>query len=309
MSIRPKTIKSRCLKQGDTFGIIAPAGSFDRKRFDSGVRILHDMGFNTTVDERIFGKSGYLAGTDDQRADELEQMIDDDQVDAIICARGGFGCLRMLPHLDFERARRNAKPLIGFSDITALHQAMFKRAGLVTFHGPTITTLASADAASWQSMLHVMTQPDPVRLDLSQTNIVQEGVAHGVFLGGNLTTLSHLIGTPFMADLTGCLLLLEDTGEKPYRIDRMLTHLILAGCLDTLAGLVLGTFDDCGAMAEIEALMLHHFGGRQIPIVSEASIGHGSCNLTVPLGLPAELDTHKGALTFSESAFADRSSR
>ena len=304
MTIRPKTIKPQCLKQGDTFGIVAPAGSFDRKLFDSGVRILHDMGFNTTVDERIFGQSGYLAGTDDQRADQLAQMIDDDQVDAIICARGGFGCMRMLPYLDFERMQLNAKPLVGFSDITALHQALFIRAGLVTFHGPTVTTLARVDEASWQSMLQTMTQPDPVRLDLSQANIVQEGVAHGVFLGGNLTTLSHLIGTPFMADLTGCVLLLEETGEKPYRIDRMLTHLRLAGCLDALTGLVLGTFDDCGAMAEIEALVLHHFGGDQIPIVSEVSIGHGSGNLTVPLGLPAELDTHKGALTFSESAFA-----
>jgi muramoyltetrapeptide carboxypeptidase len=303
MPIHPKTIKARCLKQGDTFGIVAPAGSFDRNLFDSGVRILHDMGFNTTVDERIFVQSGYLAGTDDQRADQFEQMIDDDQVDAVICARGGFGCLRMLPHLDFERVRRNAKPLVGFSDITALHQAMYQQAGLVTFHGPTVTTLARGDAASWQSMLHAITQPDPVRLDLSQVNIVQEGAAHGVLLGGNLTTLNHLIGTPFMADLTGCLLLLEETGEQPYRIDRMLTHLRLAGCLDTLAGLVLGTFENCGAMAEIEALVLHHFGSEQIPIVSEVSIGHGSCNLTVPLGLSAELDTHKGALTFSESAF------
>jgi muramoyltetrapeptide carboxypeptidase len=305
MPIHPKTIKSRCLKQGDTFGIVAPAGSFDRNLFDSGVRILRDMGFNTTVDERIFGQSGYLAGTDDQRADQLAQMIDDDQVDAIICARGGFGCLRMLPHLDFGRVQRNPKPLVGFSDITALHQALFIQAGLVTFHGPTVTTLARADAATWQSMLHAMTQPDPVRLDLSQASIVQDGVARGVFLGGNLTTLSHLIGTPFMADLAGCLLLIEETGEKPYRIDRMLTHLRLAGCLDALAGLVLGTFDDCGAMAEIEALVLHHFGGGQIPIVSEVSIGHGSCNLTVPLGLPAELDTHKGVLTFSESAFTN----
>jgi muramoyltetrapeptide carboxypeptidase len=296
-------IKSRCLKQGDTFGIAAPAGSFDRKLFDSGVRILHDMGFNTKIDERIFGHSGYLAGTDDQRTNQLVQMIDDDQVNAIICARGGFGCLRMLPHLDFEIVQRNAKPLVGFSDITALHQALFMRAGLVTFHGPTVTTLARSDSASWQSMLHALTQPDPVRLDLSQANIVQDGVAHGAFLGGNLTTLSHLIGTPFMADLTDCVLLLEETGEKPYRIDRMLTHLRLAGCLDALAGLVLGTFDDCGAMAEIEALVLHHFGSDQIPIVSEVSIGHGSCNLTVPLGLPAELDTHNGALTFSESAF------
>ncbi len=302
--MRPKSIKSRCLKQNDTFGIVAPAGSFDRKLFDSGVRILHEMGFKTRVDECIFVQSGYLAGTDEQRADQLVQMIDDDQVDAIICARGGFGCLRMLPHLDFDCMQRNAKPLVGFSDITALHQAMFRRSGLVTFHGPTVTSLARADAASWQSMLHAMTQSAPLRLDLSQANIVQEGVARGVFLGGNLTTLSHLIGTPFMADLTGCLLLLEDTGEKPYRIDRMLTHLRLAGCLDALAGLVLGTFDDCGAMSEIEAMVLHHFGGYQIPIVSEVSIGHGNCNLTVPLGLPAELDTYQGALTFSESAFA-----
>jgi muramoyltetrapeptide carboxypeptidase len=304
MWMRPKTIKSRCLKQGDTFGVVAPAGSFDRELFDSGVGILQEMGFKTKVDATIFGHSGYLAGTDEQRAEQLERMIDDDQVDAIICARGGFGCLRMLPHLDMERVQRYAKPLVGFSDITALHQAMYQRAGWVTFHGPTVTTLARSDAASWQSLLHALTQPDPLRLDLAQASIIQEGVAQGVLLGGNLTTLSHLIGTAFMAELTDGLLLLEDTGEKPYRIDRMLTHLRLAGCLDTLAGLVLGTFDDCGTRAEIEALVKHHFGGDPIPIVSEVSIGHGRCNLTVPLGLPAQLDTFKGALTFAESAFA-----
>lgn len=303
MPLRQPATKAQCLKQGDTFGVVAPAGSFKKGVFDKGLRILHEMGFETKVDEQIFGQTGYLAGTDSQRAAQLQQMISDDQVDAIICARGGFGCLRMLPHLNFDRMPATVKPLVGFSDITTLHQVLYQRAGWVTFHGPTVTTLAHADEATWQSMLHVLTQTDPVRLDLSQANIVQEGIARGVLLGGNLTTLSHMIGTPFMADLTGCLLLIEDTGEAPYRIDRMLTHLRLAGCLNTLAGLVLGTFDNCGAMSEIEALLRYHFGDRQIPIVSEIAIGHGQCNLTVPLGLQAELDTHKGALTFLESAF------
>jgi muramoyltetrapeptide carboxypeptidase len=304
MSMRSKTIKSRCLKQGDTFGVVAPAGAFNRELFDRGIAILHEMGFETKVDGSIFDSSGYLAGTDGQRARQLEEMVDDDQVDAMICARGGFGALRMLPHLDMERVRRNGKPLVGFSDITVLHQALYQQAGWVTFHGPTVTTLARSDAASRDSLLNAMTRSDPVRLDLARAGIVRQGVARGVFLGGNLTTLCHLIGTPFMADLTGSLLLIEETGEKPYRIDRMLTHLRLAGCLERLAGVVLGTFDECGDQVEIEELVLHHFGGDSIPIVSEVSIGHGGCNLTVPLGLPAELDTLKGVLTFAESAFA-----
>ena len=303
MPTHQKTIKPRCLKQGDTFGIVAPAGSFDREVFDGGLRILHEMGFETKVDERIFAHSGYLAGTDDQRAAQIDEMIGDDQVDAIICVRGGFGCLRTLPYLNFDHMQDKTKPLIGFSDITTLHQVLYKLAGWVTFHGPTVTTLANADEATWQSMVQTLTQPEPVKLDLSQANIVQEGVAQGVFLGGNLATLCHMIGTPYLADLKGALLLLEETGEAPYRIDRMLTHLRLAGCLDALAGLVLGTFDNCGTMADIEALVTHHFGDRQIPIVSEVSIGHGNCNLTVPLGLLADLNTHNGELTFFESAF------
>jgi muramoyltetrapeptide carboxypeptidase len=304
MPIGLKTIKPRSLERGDTFGVVAPAGSFDRALFDKGVGILQEMGFRTKVDGCIFRRNGYLAGTDAQRARQLEQMIGDAQVDAVICARGGFGSMRMLPYLDMQHLRRNVKPLVGFSDITALHQALYQQAGWVTFHGPTVTTLARSDTASRHALLHAMTRSDPVRLDLTRIGIVREGVARGVLLGGNLTTLVHLIGTPFMADLTGCLLLLEETGEKPYRIDRMLTHLRLAGGLDTLAGLVLGTFDHCGTQAELEALVLHHFSSDPIPIVSGVSIGHGSSNLTVPLGLPAELDTNKGTLTFAASALA-----
>lgn len=298
-----KMIKPARLMQGDTIGIVAPASPFDRKRFDEGIAAIHRLGFGTKFAKGIFERQGYLAGTDQQRAGQLNAMADDDAVQALMCARGGFGSLKILAHLDYDLIRARAKPLIGFSDITTLHQALHLYAGLVTFHGPTVTTLARGDEATRLAWRSALTDPDPMRFDLSGGRTLQAGVCQGHFVGGNLTTLCHMVGTPYAMVFKDALLLIEDTGEAPYRIDRILTQMMMAGAFDGLRGLVLGSFKDCGDTAEVEAIVQRLFGRMGIPIVDGVQMGHGRRNLTVPLGLPARLDTDKGELTFLETAF------
>ncbi len=297
-----KMIKPARLTPGDTIGIVAPASPFDREQFEQGIAVIHRLGFASKLAKGIFAREGYLAGTDQQRALQLNAMADDDEVRALMCARGGFGTLKILDHLDYGLFRDRAKPLIGFSDITALHQALHLKSGLVTFHGPTVTTLARGDEASQMAWRNGLTDLNPMPLDLSDARPLQAGTAQGVFVGGNLTTLCHMVGTPYAVGFKDGLLLIEDTGEAPYRIDRMLTQMMMAGAFQGLRGLLLGSFKDCGDPHEVEALVQRLFGNMQIPIVAGVPVGHGDCNLTVPLGIPARLDTEKGELVFLEPA-------
>lgn len=297
------SMKPHLLKPGDTLGIVAPASPFDGDAFEQGTTLLHRMGFNTKIASDIFAHQGYLAGTDSQRIAQLHAMLVDDQVQGIICARGGFGTLRILSDLDFDLFRKNAKPFIGFSDITALHSVLQKKAGWVTFHGPMVTTLTRVDDASQQSFYDTLTGTGPDHFDLTQARCLNPGSARGTLMGGNLTTLCHLLGTPFACGFKDAILFLEDTGEAPYRIDRMLTQMKLAGAFDGIAALVLGSFEKCGAIDEIEALVQAHFSPMAIPIVTGAALGHGQRNLTLPLGISARLDAVEQTLVFLEKAF------
>ncbi len=304
MSFSPSRItRTRRLDAGDTIGVVAPAGPFDRDLFAQGIAIIQSMGFATRVDERIFSRTGYLAGSDPARADQFMAMVADRQVQAIMSARGGYGALRMLEALDYRRIGTTAKAFIGFSDMTAIHRAIFLRSGLVTFHGPMVTTLARSDEATRLSWYRTLTEPVAPAIDLSSARVLKSGVAQGVLTGGNLATLCHLTGTSLSAGFQGHILLLEDIGEAAYRIDRMLTQMKMAGLFDGVAGLVLGSFEDCGSGDEIDALVLDRFKDRAIPIVSGAPIGHGRSNWTVPLGIAARLDTAEGKLIFVEPTF------
>jgi muramoyltetrapeptide carboxypeptidase len=295
-------MKPHALKPGDTLGIVAPASPFDGDAFERGTDLLHRMGFVTKTAAGVFARNGYLAGTDAQRVAQLHAMLADDQVQGIMCARGGFGALKILADLDYGLFRENVKPFIGFSDMTALHLVLQQQAGWVTFHGPMVTTLARCDDATQQAFYDTLTGQSQDRFDLSQARCLQTGEAQGALMGGNLSTLCHLVGTPFAGCFKNAILLLEDTGEAPYRIDRMLTQMKLAGAFDGLVGLVLGTFDHCGSSEEIEALMLSHFGPMAIPIVAAAAVGHGDRNLTLPLGILARLDAAASELIFLEKA-------
>jgi muramoyltetrapeptide carboxypeptidase len=298
-------IRPHRLQPGDTIGIIAPAGPFDQESFERGVALIQNMGFATRIDPRISARQGYLAGTDASRAAQVNAMVADTEVKAVICARGGYGSLRILEALDYAAIGSFAKALIGFSDITALHRAILLRSSLVTLHGPMVTTLPRCDEGSRTSWFRALTEPTAPVMDLSHARVLAPGKAEGVLSGGNLATLCHLTGTPVGTGFEGQILLLEEIGEAPYRIDRMLTQMKLAGLFDGLAGLVLGDFENCGAAVEIDALVQERFADMAIPIVSGVRIGHGRSNWTVPLGVATRLDTTAGELCFLEPTFRE----
>lgn len=296
-------LKPNPIKPGDTIGIVAPASPFDPDAFEAGRAVLHDMGFTTKMANGLFERQGFLAGKDAHRLTQLHTMLVDDTVQAIICARGGYGTLRILSQLDFGQCGDNAKPFIGFSDITALHLTLQQQADWVTFHGPMVTSLARCDDASRQSFFLTMTGQHAGGFDLTGSRCLHEGTAQGRLVGGNLATLCHLVGTPYAGQFNGTILLLEDTGEAPYRIDRMLTQMALAGAFKGLAGVVLGTFDKCGKPETIDEIMRAHFSPLGIPVVAGAAVGHGVCNLTLPLGIQVQLDTDPATLIYQEHAF------
>ena len=278
------------ISQGDTIGIVAPASPFEQTQLEKGMALIRQMGFKVQVPEDIMAPEGYLSNTDTVRAGHINQYFADKQIKAIVCARGGFGSSRILPLIDYDLVRNNPKIFIGFSDITFLLNGFYKKCGLVTFHGPMATTLAESDRTS-QKAFHQVLQTTGNSISLSQCDIICSGNASGPVIGGNLTTLCHLAGTPFLPDSKGCLLLIEDKGEALYRIDRMMVHLEQAGFLSGISGLILGTFTDCGKYNDIVSLM-HAFCMRsEIPLVAGFGAGHGEKNMTIPIGLPGVLDT------------------
>lgn len=295
-------IRPRRLNHGDTIGVVAPAGVVQTELFRSGIAVLQKMGFKTQVAEQTFYKKGYLAGSDRQRADTMNAFIRDPGVKAIMCARGGYGCMRILDLIDYSALQKNPKPIVGFSDVTALLMAAYVRCGLVTIHGPVVTSLAAADRYTRESLSQILSGQSAVRLTSPGGPVICPGVCEARVLAGNLTLLSHLIGTPFAAYAAGHILLLEDLNEAPYRIDRMLTHLHLAGFFKDIAGIALGTFEDCGSPEKLHHLFHDRFKDLGIPVLAGFDVGHGRRNLPVPFGLEATLDTNHKALIYKMPA-------
>ncbi|MDD2391126.1 MAG: LD-carboxypeptidase [Desulfobacterales bacterium] len=288
----------RRLMPGDTVAIVAPASPVEPDRFARGVAVIRSMGYEVRIPDEICLKNGYLAGSDGQRAALLCRMMTDPGISAVFCARGGFGSMKLLPLLDYALIRANPKIFVGFSDITALVNVLSARCGWVTFHGPMVSTLADASARTLESLAGALSSDAAIEIVAENPAVVKPGTASGRVVGGNLATLCHLLGTGYEPMLKGHILLMEETGEAPYRIDRMLTQMKLAGYLDGVAGVVLGGFDHCGSMSEISDLVAATFQDEDIPIVSGFEIGHGRNNLTVPIGLEAILDAGRQTLTF-----------
>jgi muramoyltetrapeptide carboxypeptidase len=290
-------IPSRLLP-GDTIGIVAPAGHFDKDRFQQGVTVLESMGFRAHIPDDLFDTSGYFAGTDMHRADLLKRLFEDDSIKAIACARGGFGSIKILPFLDFKIIKNHPKIFIGFSDISVLLNNFFEKSGLITFHGPVVTSLVKAAQKTKDAMLAAVTSDKPIEIITEKPICIHSGQASGIVVGGNLATLCHLMGTPYMPSFNGRILVLEDTGEAYYRIDRMLTQMKLSGCLDGIAGLALGSFDNCGSLDELYGFIKNLFKDSGIPVAAGFDVGHGENNITFPVGLEATLDADKGSLSF-----------
>jgi len=290
------------LKAGGKIGIVAPAGPFDRELFLRGAHIFEEMGFEVYVPEGLLDARGYLAGTDKHRAGIVNQLFADKSVEAIVCARGGYGSLRILPLLDYDTIAQNPKIFIGFSDITALLAVLFDRCGLVTFHGPVVTSLADANQITKHSLIQSVSSDHRLKVEVPKGVTVKPGSGAGILCGGNLTTLCHLVGTPFAPSFANKILFLEDRAEAPYRIDRMLMQMKLAECFQGLAGIVLGSFQNCGPIADIINIIKEIFADCQIPIMAGLDAGHGNHNLTLPMGIEATLDADRHLLAYRRAA-------
>lgn len=295
-----ETIQPILLKKGATIGLAPLAGPFKEELYQQGITILHDHGFSVKIVQSLTPKP-YLAGTDHERLSVFHELWKDPEVDAILAIRGGYGTMRILADLDFELIRTHPKPLIGFSDISGLANVIQQKTGLTTFHGPNLTTLGQCDKESLHSFCHTLSRMVPFEIKQATIEILRNGTAHGRLAGGNLTTISHLLGTPFELDFTDRILVLEDVAEPPYAVDRLLYQLHLAGKLDNLRGLILGQFSRCGAIEDIWQMVLDLIPNKQYPIWGNFPVGHDEQNLLWPIGGLASMDSGSGILSYGEA--------
>lgn len=294
--------KPIALRRGDSVAVIAPAGPFERAAFDAGLAIIAAR-YHVQYDPRIFDQFRYLAGPDAARLAQLESVLTATGIRAVFSARGGYGAMRLLPKL--TAPARTAPALIGFSDITALH-LWYQRHGLSSIHAPVLTQLGRVGAAAQERLFGLLESLEPAA-SLHGTATLVPGVAEGPLLGGNLSVLTRLLGTPYLPPLDGAVLLLEDVGERPYRLDRMWTHLELAGVFRRVSGIVLGGFLHCDerdasytSMDVLQDLAL----ATGLPCAAGFPIGHGDLNEAVPLGVRVRLNADSRELAFLEPAVA-----
>ncbi len=314
-------IKPQRLQSGDTIQLIAPSSPPDSvDSLKASIKLLDGLGYRIKHNDTIFKREGFLAGTDEERASDLMGAFEDPEVKGILCTRGGYGATRILSLLDYDLIRANPKVFMGFSDITSLNCAFLEKSDLVSFSGPVVTSdleSAKLNAESWDCTKQLLGNNKAIGSVLAQmdskpgVSIISGGVVSGRLLGGNLSILCNLIGTPWMPNLEGAILFLEDVGEGTYRIDRYLTHLLNAGLLQKVGGIALGDFrytdarkkrdQDLGIQL-MDDVLLDRLGGLGIPVVSGFPFGHIKPKLTLPLGVQATLDGEKGDLIIEESA-------
>lgn len=315
----PALIKPRALKSGDVVGLVAPASyTFDLWRLDDAAARFRALGLEPKFGRHVRGRRGFLSGTDEERLEDLHAMFADRGVAAIFCIQGGYGTPRLLDRVDYDLIRRNPKILVGYSDITGLHLAIGKKTGLVTFHGP--NALGGWTERSVELLKKALFVPEPLGALSNpeekdplnpeyRLRTIAPGSARGALVGGNLTLISATMGTPYEIDTRGRILLLEDIGEAPYRIDRMLVQLKLAGKLREAAGIVFGTCTDCGTDQSSFELSLslsevvdETFGALGKPVLAGLLFGHTREKSTIPFLVEAELDATAKTLTVLESA-------
>jgi muramoyltetrapeptide carboxypeptidase len=307
------------LEPGSRIALIAPAGPLlERDDITRAEALCRALGYEPVPGKNAYNHYGYLAGTDDERLVDLNQALQDPTVGAVWCIRGGYGVTRLLERVDFAAVARRPKPLIGFSDITALLNAVCRAAGVVSFHGP--VARASMPVFSRQHFERVLTRaespgrlgrlPEPAGVLIPQQNRIitlRGGIAEGPLAGGNLTLLQCLIGTPWFPDLTGAILFIEDVGEHLYRVDRALAHLRTIGAFQRLAGIAVGRFTELvragrdGALG-FDQVLTNYFGPLKIPVAYGFPIGHIDEQWTLPLGVRARLDADAGELELLEPA-------
>lgn len=294
------------LMPGDVVGLVAPAGIIhEESEFSRMQRELADLGLRSVFGDHVRNRHGYLAGTDQQRAADLNAMFANPDIDGIMAVRGGWGCARILPHLDFQAIADHPKVYCGFSDNTTLHHALMAYSNLQTFHGPNGNSdWTDLTKQSFESV--VMKGELPTYRSESRVVTVVPGKATGRLLGGNLSILTTTLGTPYQANFDDAILFVEDIGEDTYKIDRMMSHLEQAGILDSISGFVFGKCTDCSAGSpptfSLMEVLKHYLDRFEVPAIYNADIGHEPDNFTIPLGGTAELDADNGTITLLEPA-------
>ncbi|HEY6420895.1 MAG TPA: LD-carboxypeptidase [Candidatus Binataceae bacterium] len=303
-----KRIKPPALRPGDTVGVVAPAATVEREHLERGVNVLASMGFRVKVSERALSRSGILAGDDRERAAELQAYFADPEVKAIFGARGGYGCGRLLPMLDFAAIARTPKPFIGFSDATFLLTALVDRCAMVSFHGPMVA-MDFAHGLTPRSFEHLrgLLAGEIREFELEGREVVHRGAtAEGEITGGCLSVVVAMLGTPYAPDFSGKILFLEDTGERAYRIDRMFVQLRQAGVLEQVAGIAIGAIRPVDGSADEQRLIARFVAeqteGLGIPVLYGIEAGHGTENLTIPFGVRARIDAGARRLKIIEAA-------
>ncbi|MDI3407030.1 S66 peptidase family protein [Streptomyces cavernicola] len=308
----PALTRPRRLVPGDRVAVVAPSGPVPKKRLTAGLDILRGWGLDPVVAPHVLtahGRLDYLAAADRERADDLRQAWCDPSVAAVLCARGGYGVQRMVDLLDWDALRAaGPKVFVGYSDITTLHEAFALHLGLATLHGPMVAAADFLETERARDHLKatLFAPESTLTIDgLPGVAPLVPGRASGVTLGGCLCLVAADLATPTgRASLRGGLLCIEDIGEEPYRVDRMLTQLLRSGRLDGVAGVLLGSWEECGPYEEVRAVLADRLGPLGVPVVERFGFGHCAGALTVPLGVRAELDADAGRLRLTEPALA-----
>ena len=317
----PALLRPQALRSGDTVGLITPSTFVsDPDTLATAERTVRYFGLKSKVGRNVRKKSGYLGGTVQERVDDLHAMFRDAEVKAVFALRGGYGSAQLLDRIDYDLIRANPKVFLGYSDITAMHLAIHKRTGLVTFHGPVVLSHFSQYTLQHFKVALFGTEPIGSVTNPSDSNalrpehvlrVIRPGKARGRLIGGNLTLISTTMGTPYEIDTRGKIVFIEDVDEEPYRIDRMLTQLRLAGKLDAAAGIVFGECADCrpkdykpsfNSTFTLGEILDNFLGDLKIPVLSGLTIGHTDDQLTLPIGVMATLDADKGELIIEEAA-------
>ena len=294
--------KPRALPPNARIAVLAASGPSDLERIEEAARQIESRGMTVTLASNIGARHrGYLAGDDDLRIEELNHHFRSDQFDAFFFARGGYGAMRILDRIDYAAIASNPRPIVGFSDVTALHQAVAVHAGVASFHGPMLNLdfyeRLSPQHEEW--LWALLRGAAPMTYHFTPSDVLFPGDAEGVLFGGCLALTTSLAGTPYDFWIEDGIWFWEDVDEPAYRIDRMLTHLRLSGRMKRIRGVVIGRLKACGSEEEIEALLRDFFASMGIPVIRNVPFGHHGDNLLMPIGAPVRLDTNERSLTIT----------
>ena len=299
-------IKPKRLPPGGTIGVIAPAGKVDLESLNRGVASLEHAGFKIILGKHVAKNHRYFAGSDQERAEDFLSMMQDETVDAVFCARGGSGSARILPYIEEEIKLRPPtgglppKILVGCSDISTLLLYLSKKHGFVTFHGPMVATQLGCNASPLTHLLKILSG-ETIKMQADGVLALRPGRTDGILTGGCLTLLCTTIGTAYEIDTTDCILFIEDIGEAPYKIDRMLNYLKTLKKFDHIRGLIVGQMPDCNPDL-LPEIILETLSDFDFPILFSFPSGHGDSLFTLPVGSPVQIDTHNKAVTLLSPA-------